>query len=131
MISLIASTRRSVDALAEEGRLPGEQAELLRGLLEKESQGGAAATARHGDQSIGQAVQSGGPRGGAVVMVGGGSGWTSLPEEVEELIFTALQIRQASDGDGISGGNHARLVCKDWKRWDPSLSHLLAAPSAI
>lgn len=120
---LLDATQHTVDALSEEGRIPPEQAALLRALLLRESERGAPGTASHGRIDAVQAPQGGtagssarhnpAAPGGAGVVVGGSSGWAALPEEVEEGIFIVLQKASRNPGSG----NDLRLVCKEWKRW--------------
>lgn len=64
--------------------------------------GGAEPSAQHNSAAA-----------GAGVVVGGGSGRGELPEEVEEVIFIALQ----KDPRYPAAVRDARLVCMEWKRW--------------
>lgn len=105
---LLRATRHTVDALAREGRLPSEQAALLRALLLRESH--PVEPSMGGDRPDVQRD----PAGEGVVVGGGGGGWAALPEGVEDGVFSALR----KNSFYVHGnGDHTRLVCKQWKRW--------------
>lgn len=113
MASLLEATTISINALVKEGRLPREQAELLRALLLRESQ---AKTSEIGRQGGGHCVRQSAAADGKAVAVeeAKGRGWAALPDVVERGIFTALQETLRYRGDNAAA---ARLVCREWKRW--------------
>eukprot|EP00873_Tetraselmis_striata_P038314 jgi/Tetstr1/458578/TSEL_044981.t1 len=107
---LLRATRHTVDALAREGRLPSEQAALLRALLLRESH--PVEPSMGGDRPDVQRD----PAGEGVVVGGGGGGWAALPEGVEDGVFSALRNTMEGSLYVHGNGDNTRLVCKQWKR---------------